>query len=808
MTGLAHGGNTAAALRWSVYPVAQLRTPGFGWTATVPRPTGASAEAERRLVRAEAAVADAQAAFVARVFPAVRDRFPELDRAARNAAVRCGRRVRRALLIADGHAALLGDLGHAGWVSVWSAAVVDRDAAADGLAHALAEESAHVLDQVRERVREPRVARALSQSTPGFAARLHRDGGVLHQPDRLRGKDFADLATAHRFLRRIGTRCETVSFFGPSLFVRFDDAEAEPLRAGAPAAERVDVDAAAWLVRDLAERARRGLPADRLPVSRDPLWRTDGDRLVRDLDGRTVPLNPAQVGLWRLLDGWRTTGELAQASGSPVAEVRRELAGIRSALRMGVTVPATERHGLAWLVDALARLAPAGAAVTAPARLREHLDRVARTDWPERAEVLDRAGRELRGEGLATSRGEGAQYADRAFWHEECASPYSERTVAGRPTVDGIGRVLAATVPLLYLIAVLERADARLAVRRALGGQAVNLAVAAGRPVPAATPRADALRAALAVLATERARAGRVSLSSSEVDQLCAPYWATLTADERYPAHALPGVDLLATGTPGEGATWVVGEVHDDSTSILGGSSSRVHSDAATLYDAFCRTLSANLPVASLASVVSRRRSMHITPEPPGLSIELTGVSAKPPAQVVPISAVAVAPDGAAVTVDGTRYHLYPGDLRSPLHRAVSLPCLTGLDLPTPPGDGFVATPRVLVDGVVVHRAAWSGRVDADPGTPLAWWRRVQRLRREHRLPDRVFVRHEREPKPVFVDLDDPVAVRDLARFGAGRIRVSECLPDVDQLWWRPHGAAQAAELRLACLISPDRDLP
>jgi TfoX/Sxy family transcriptional regulator of competence genes len=67
---------------------------------------------------------------------------------------------------------------------------------------------------------------------------------------------------------------------------------------------------------------------------------------------------------------------------------------------------------------------------------------------------------------------------------------------------------------------------------------------------------------------------------------------------------------------------------------------------------------------------------MHITPEPPELSIELTGVSAKPPAQVVPTSTVDVASGGAA---------------------------------------------------------------------------------------------HEREPKPVFVDLDDPVAVRDLALAGFAR---------------------------------------
>lgn len=66
----------------------------------------------------------------------------------------------------------------------------------------------------------------------------------------------------------------------------------------------------------------------------------------------------------------------------------------------------------------------------------------------------------------------------------------------GRPVLEGIAGALAATVPLLYVIAVLERADARRAVRRVFAGHSVNLAVAAGYSVSTGTPRADALRAA------------------------------------------------------------------------------------------------------------------------------------------------------------------------------------------------------------------------------------------------------------------------------------------------------------------------
>lgn len=782
-----------AAVEWSVYPVGQLRSSGFGFAATVPRPPGAAALTEAALCAAEEKLAAVRHEFTTGVFPALRDRFRALARADRDALVAAARRVRRGEPLAAAAEEVLRREGYRTWAARWAEATAAWRAAAAHGRDSFEAESDAVLAGVRRSLAGPRVAQAVTQSAPGYAERLYR-ARADPQPSRIRAKERAGLVTGHRFLRRLGARCETVSFFGPSLFVRLDPEQSAPLWTDAPGPETVSVDAAAWLIRELAGKALRRLPRSQWWVSRDPLWRLDGGALVRVIDGRALPVGPEAARWWERLTGWCKLDKLTaiEPDGARLAQALRTL---RPALRFGPAVPATER-------DALARLAREVPDDPDVGEVRARLRAVERTPGPERQDLLRDTERVLRERGYPTGRGAGEQYADRTFWHEERGSPYSERTVFGAPVVAAVERALAAAVPPLYLLAVLERADARAAVRTMLDGRPVNLALAAARELPPPSGRADAFRAALADLARRRAGdRGVARLTAGDVAELCRPFWAALSAADREPAPALPGFDLLAAGDRIEAAQWVVGEVHDDSSSILGGSSSRVHSRPDGLYADFCAHVAELVPVDRMAGVVSRRRTMHITPELPGLAIELAGVSAKEPHQVVPIAEAEVCPDGTAVAVRGRRYWLYPGDLPSTLHRALSLPGLRSLGWPAPRGAGESRTPRIEVDGVVLRRATWTLHLPEPARPGYQHWRHVQRLRREHGIPRRVFARLVREPKPVYLDLDDPVAVDDLARLGGGWVRLSECLPDADQLWWRPDGAAQVAELRLACLI-------
>ncbi|MGW6939131.1 hypothetical protein ACWGF3_09000 [Streptomyces xanthophaeus] len=780
----------AGRLSARLHPDLQLRSSGFPAARLLPRPGPQAAAATHAVRAAEQDLTARQDAFRERVFPALKEAFPGLERAQRTAVVRSSRIVAHGRPLPEGTAALFATLGHAPWARGWEESVGRLADTVRAAQHSYLETVEEVYSQVRTRVAEPRVHQAIAQSSGGFAERLFRPDGPVLDPRRLRGKDRGDLMTAHRYLRRFAARCETVSYFGPSCFAALDPAAPDAVSYGPPRPERTSVDASAWLLRDLAARhAPRGGDQQ---VSRDPLWRRESDALVRTADGRTLALSPDAVRLWDALGGdWTTLRELARTAGLQAAGLRAALPSLTPALRRGPLVPSTERHALRALAAAL----PEAPAVHT---LLQRLEETADAPWPEREKILAGADAELTAAGLDTRRNAGEHYGDRSFWHEERSGPHSEGVRFGAPTVDALTRAVGPLLEPLYLAALLSRADARAEVRRAFGGRPVPLARAATADLPGDRPRYEALRAALIALvrATPAGPDGAVRLTSQQVDAVCAPFWATLTAPDTIPSAALPGLDLLAAGPSPAEAVWVLGEVHDDSSSIVGGSSTRVHCDPEGLYADFCAAVARLADPHTMAGVVSRRRSMHITPELPGLAIELSGLSTKPRTSVVPVADVTVSADGSAVDTAAGRRWLYPGDLASTLHRAVALPAVVPIDLTGPDG-----SPRVLIDGVVVERASWKLPAPGASGPGYPHWSAWQRLRAERGLPRRVFVRHQAETKPVFVDLDDPVAVDDLARLGPGELRLSECLPGPDDLWWNPDGGHQVAELRIACLI-------
>lgn len=114
------------------------------------------------------------------------------------------------------------------------------------------------------------------------------------------------------------------------------------------------------------------------------------------------------------------------------------------------------------------------------------------------------------------------------------------------------------------------------------------------------------------------------------------------------------------------------------------------------------------------------------------------------------------------------------------------------------PGENL---PEVSFDDVLLSRRAWSvasaelaGRTGADG------FLAVQRLRDRLGLPRHVFARIAGERKPIYVDLDSPLLVRQLSRFAvrATSVSMSEMVPGPDELWARCGGQAYTSELRFA----------
>ncbi|MGH3244283.1 MAG: hypothetical protein ACRDNL_28180 [Spirillospora sp.] len=108
---------------------------------------------------------------------------------------------------------------------------------------------------------------------------------------------------------------------------------------------------------------------------------------------------------------------------------------------------------------------------------------------------------------------------------------------------------------------------------------------------------------------------------------------------------------------------------------------------------------------------------------------------------------------------------------------------------------------EVAVDDLVLSRRTWSvgaGEIGARDarGAFLA----VQRLRERIDLPRHVFARTAQEGKPIYIDLDSPLLVRQLTRFAARAqdVRFSEMAPGPDELWARTGGHSYTSELRFA----------
>ncbi|RCV53977.1 lantibiotic dehydratase [Marinitenerispora sediminis] len=782
-------------LRVELLPWLLVRTPGFPAALLDPvaRPE-TLAEADR-LADAEARVDRMRAAFLDGTWPTVRERAktaPPPDAPRFRVLVAAAKRVDRGESVPDRPREALAHYLPDDWAAGWNAAVQARDEAVAAAQATFAGGLAAARGEVAAAFHDTRLRHAVHISNPGFHRTAFGAESTVARLADPRGRDARRaLSTAHRYLRRFTTRCETVAFFGPVLFARFAPDLDAPHTVDAPVAERVFVEAGTWLVDRIAADLTQATPVERLRAWRDPMVRPvpGRDEVERVLDGRRVRLPPDLMRFWRAADG-RPVAEIAAEAGLAPERIATEVPRLRPLLRLtAVPVPATELHPLPLL-----------AAAPVARRLLAVRDRYADLPWPDRRDALEEA------ESLAASlsgdraRTAGRHYADREVFHEDRSSPLSERVRFGAPALRGVRAALDAVLPLVYLGALLRREDARDAVRAALSDRPAPLLRVVTADLPEHPRRAERLRAALRALVAERAASPgcrAVHLDSAAVAAVLAPLWELVPPDAAGDP-CLPSPDLMAVGPDLATATWLLSELHDDCGSIYGGLENPLHSDPAGLWAGYTAAVTARIDPAGVATVVARRRSAHVTPEPPGRSIELSGMSGRDRAETVPIAEVLVPPTGDRVLVDGRPRLLYPGDLDSTAHRALALPALKPVTV-----DLGAHTPRITVDGVVYQRERWRIRSQTrEAGDEFGRWRAVQRLRSAHALPRRCYVRHPAEPKPLYVDFADPLAVLDLARLPPGEVTVTEALPAPGELWWRVGGAAQHAELRIGCVVS------
>lgn len=212
-----------------------------------------------------------------------------------------------------------------------------------------------------------------------------------------------------------------------------------------------------------------------------------------------------------------------------------------------------------------------------------------------------------------------------------------------------------------------------------------------------------------------------------------------------------------------------------------------------------------DIPTGRLAPAVSkgdavRGRTTPISTNPGDLEVEHDDArSWRPRDQVLPISELDVVRDQHGIFLE-TRGERRRWDIVS----AFDL-LLTDFSVPIFPSRPH--TPRITLDDFVIAREAWQFHsteleirdVAAGPEGFLA----ARRWRRSLGLPRRVFCSSSAEVKPVLVDFDSPALVENFQAMTRkdARIRVSEMLPDIEDLWLVDgEGDRYTCELRIVAV--------
>ncbi|MEV0430111.1 lantibiotic dehydratase [Micromonospora sp. NPDC050495] len=581
-------------------------------------------------------------------------------------------------------------------------------------------------------------------------------------------------------------------------------------------------------------RLRRYAPLTRTGLLAD--WRFD------QVDDETV--EPEQAWLLGRCDGERTLAELRGQWPGPDSRLDALLAGLvdRGWLVVDFEIPVGEPDPLAALRAALPPPGGSPAAARAHQVITDFEKRLAdfvAAEHPDRATLLEAmkaAFTEVTGR--SANRGDGRIYADRSIVFEECHSRAGDFTLG-----PDLARLITDDLAPGYRIA-LAGARLRMAAEGKVLTEWVTDRFGTHRDIPladfyagyvldrsrldercrAVDDEVDAVERHIAdsLLADADLGQPEVEVTPERLDRLVAGL------PERPAAVCNPDIMLAATSADAIRAgdyRVVVGECHALRELLCHSSLSpllaeRVPELAELAYEAYQGLLEPDEILCDLARSHPNKTAAQLRFPCPDL--EITGRSGKPRAAVIQ-------PDRLYLRVRDGRLGLYahgvPQRLRlltSPAGgRSIRQDPLAPFAFPRHFGGISIPSslphvPRIRSGRLVLRRQTW--RVPAERiwrpaggagGTgDAAQFRVVQELRERLRLPRHVFVKLPDEPKPMYVDLDSALLVRQLcrsARQATEPAEFSEMLPDPEQLWLRVEGRRYTTELRCAVFSGPAR---
>ncbi|MDM4719451.1 lantibiotic dehydratase [Micromonospora sp. WMMA1363] len=805
---------TEQPTRWQLYPRLLLRRAGFGidlLTVLADGPTLAAAEryrgAERQFARCRSRLLEDIAKTVTRA-----DR--QSDRAKLRELSRARSRAGRGLSVDRG--SMNPEVGPA--VLDYGTAHTAREQAARRLTDVLAQEASHRPDRIHALLADDRVCDALLQLSPSFHGEVVRwTDGWAHRggsQQRGRAKDRAFYRRVYLYGQRLAAKNETTSFFGPLVHGRVDRT-AEGIGLGPETATGVhllEAQTAFWAVCELARHLGTD-PAvrDRLPVTWVPSCRRQdggaaGSGTIHTAADRRITLSGARWALARGVDDRRSVRDLAVAAGVGVVEARHLLDRLRQAgaVRLWPEPPSTTARPLDWLVSWADRHADG---TDWPARLRRLAglaDRYAAAEGHRaRATALTEVEAGFTALTARDARRAGGQmYADRLVVSLDAKGDQSPVVVGG----DVARRWEEHLTPILDVAARYGELHQRVAadlcagILRAAGADAlpydelirrVRPAVEAGALTDLSHPVDEFTRAYTALV--------RSGLHGQEA-RLTPADLVALAPDPGRDRFVSP--DLMLERQPAGPELLVLGELHP--YVFAWGSQGLFCDDQDRMLADFAAGLEPWGGRGQLATVIRRRRHKGLVADWfPGRFIEITSFATEDRDRTVPLT------DLTAVLVDGVprlrtpdgELSLYAGEDDHVHLRAFAAP---GVALPLVRFGNLA--PRIRVGDVIVQRARWwfgSADLGVDAvrdatGAFLA----VQSLRARHGLPRFCFASAAHEPKPVGVDLDNPLAVDTLVAMtlaGEDRtVSLAEMRPAPDALWLRHGGRPVTSEFRIA----------
>lgn len=705
------------------------------------------------------------------------------------------------------------------WPELGLASTAEREARAawrDALDRHWAAAAAHLA----ETFESGRVADALSWQNP----KLHRETVERLDPGRIDGRTRKRISVLGRYLARYAAKNETIGFFGPSAWARWELEDSAPirLRAKQPWLAKRRVFFERWPFDQIVDRLNRTESFEALlPIRLSPDCARLEDRLRVPLD-REHPLDPLTARIIRGFEPGSTCADLLRRLEQDIPDLDTEEAAdiVQALVEQRVLIRGFQ-------LDPTSMEPAKDLAATIRGRGRAELDDLAdllerlhadlerwRFDEPPLPQI-EAIERELQKLGAGTEREGGKSYAGRKVVFEETVRNIDVRL--GASLLRRVGPPLASVATSARAFTAWMAEAFREAVSSALdrrNADSIDLQVGL-RDVAPILEREPHLATACARL--EATWAEWVHRRGEQVD---GDWHLDLESAEaaaagafRVPAPGWPsarqhGPDLLVEGTPRDleagRFTAVLGEFHvalnpltnpvvlalcPVSQGLL--QAEREARGPPRLWPAWSRARTRADHFSLLEDDLEFEQGQRLSHRPQTLRV---------PAGVLRFERV----DGRWLVVH--RQTRARWELEAFFDRALTASALQRF---SPFRRVEPEGARVWLGELMVRRRSWripsterhrwlSRKDPAEAQAEVrAWWLKAA-------LPRRCFVAVEGETKPMLVDREAPVLVAGMltALRTGGEARLSEMRPDLQRLWLRDDRGSHTSELRMT-LVDP-----